>query len=108
MRSISWTAKICFDLSNELNLSRLSADRIEAICRHQTQGKALPKTLLRQIIDKTNGVPLFVEELTRMIIESDLMEEKKDHFEISPAVSVLPYMGMYMPRMTGRSKTSRW
>lgn len=68
----------------QLNLNRLSNDQIEMMCYHQAKGKVLPKTLLKQITDKTNGVPLFVEELTRMIIESDLLLEKEDHFELSP------------------------
>ena len=66
----------------QLNLHRLSANRIEAICRHQTQGKSLPKEVLQQIKDKTDGIPLFVEELTLMIIESDLLAEREDNYEL--------------------------
>lgn len=69
----------------QLNLSRLNTGRIESICYHQTQGKALPKEILQQIKAKTDGVPLFVEELTRMIIESDLLVEKEAHYELNPA-----------------------
>ena len=70
---------------SQLNLSRLNTGRIESICYHQTQGKALPIAILAQIKQKTDGVPLFVEELTRMIIESDLLVEKDTHYELNPA-----------------------
>ena len=36
-----------------------------------TGGKALPKEVVQQIVSKTDGVPLFVEELTKMVVESD-------------------------------------
>jgi predicted ATPase len=36
-----------------------------------TGGKALPKEIADQIIDRTDGVPLFIEELTKTVLESD-------------------------------------
>ena len=36
-----------------------------------TGGKALPTEVVRQIVAKTDGVPLFVEELTKMVLESE-------------------------------------
>ena len=37
-----------------------------------TGGKALPAEVVQQIVAKTDGVPLFVEELTKMVVESGL------------------------------------
>ena len=37
-----------------------------------TGGKALPEEVVQQIASKTDGVPLFVEELTKMVVESEL------------------------------------
>ena len=37
-----------------------------------TGGKALPKEIAAQIIDRTDGVPLFVEELTKAVVESGM------------------------------------
>ena len=65
----------------QINLERLSVDSIANICLHQTGGKSLPDEILKQIATKTEGVPLFVEELTKMILESDLMIEKDHGFE---------------------------
>jgi tetratricopeptide (TPR) repeat protein len=44
-------------------------------------GKALPTALLEQILTKTDGVPLFVEELTKSILESDDLTEAGDHYK---------------------------
>ena len=35
-----------------------------------TRGKALPSEVVQQIVAKTDGVPLFVEELTKTVVES--------------------------------------
>ena len=45
-----------------------------------TGGKALPLEVLQQIVSKTDGVPLFVEELTKMVLESGLLREEDGHY----------------------------
>jgi predicted ATPase len=45
-----------------------------------TGGKALPAEILRQIVGKTDGVPLFVEELTKMVLESGLLQEEDGRY----------------------------
>ncbi len=72
-----------------LTLDRLSAEEMTDICAHQSQGKALPQEILRQIIDKTEGVPLFVEELTKMILESDFLVETADGYKVDTPMSAL-------------------
>jgi class 3 adenylate cyclase/tetratricopeptide (TPR) repeat protein len=72
-----------------IDLHRLSSENSNAICHHQTSGKQLPEEILRQIAAKTEGVPLFVEELTKTILESGILMEKDDAFEIAGPVSSL-------------------
>ena len=48
-----------------------------------TEGKALPAEVVQQIVAKTDGVPLFVEELTKMVLESSLLREREDHYELT-------------------------
>ena len=48
-----------------------------------TGGKALPAEVLQQIVSKTDGVPLFVEELTKMVLESGLVREADGHYELA-------------------------
>jgi class 3 adenylate cyclase/tetratricopeptide (TPR) repeat protein len=70
-----------------ISLQRLSVENIGDICHYQTKGKVLPKEILKQITAKTEGVPLFVEELTKMILESDLLVEKAECFEVVGSIS---------------------
>ena len=39
-------------------------------------GKALPREIADQIIDRTDGVPLFIEELTKTVVESGLSSSR--------------------------------
>jgi predicted ATPase len=55
----------------QLTLSRLSRRHVEAMVEKVAGEKALPSELLQQIVAKTDGVPLFVEELTKTVLESD-------------------------------------
>ena len=48
-------------------------------------GKALPAELLEQILAKTDGVPLFVEELTKAILESGELKDAGDRYEYAGA-----------------------
>jgi predicted ATPase len=45
-------------------------------------GKALPSEVLDQIVARTDGVPLFVEELTKVVVESGLLRDAGDHYEL--------------------------
>ena len=46
-------------------------------------GKALPAEVLQQVVAKTDGVPLFVEELTKMVLESGLVKEWEGSYELT-------------------------
>jgi predicted ATPase len=46
-------------------------------------GKALPSEVVEQIVAKTDGVPLFVEELTKTVVGSGLLREAADHYELT-------------------------
>ena len=52
-----------------------------------TVGKALPVEVQEQLLEKTNGVPLFVEELTKMVLESGLVKEKAWALRVSRATA---------------------
>jgi predicted ATPase len=51
--------------------------------QHIAGGKALPEVVREQIVKKTDGVPLFVEELTKMVLESGLLRDKAQHYELA-------------------------
>ena len=48
-----------------------------------TKGKALPAEVLEQIVARTDGVPLFIEELTKTVLESGLLREAGDRYELT-------------------------
>jgi predicted ATPase len=66
-----------------ITLSRLSHTQIEAMVEKVTGGRSLPVEVLRQIVAKTDGVPLFVEELTKMVLESGLLRQENEHYELT-------------------------
>jgi class 3 adenylate cyclase/predicted ATPase len=67
---------------SQLTLGRLGRGQVEAMIEPITGGKALPAEVVQQIVAKTDGVPLFVEELTKAILESGLLREREDRYEL--------------------------
>lgn len=72
-----------------LSLSKLSRRQCETIVRSIAGNKAVPQGLVDQIIEHTDGVPLFVEELTKTVLESDKLQELGDRFEYTNPSKVL-------------------
>ncbi|MBI4228838.1 MAG: hypothetical protein HY693_03845 [Deltaproteobacteria bacterium] len=52
-------------------------------------GKALPVEVVPQVVAKTDGIPLFVEEFTKMILESDLLKVEDGQYKLTGALSSL-------------------
>ncbi len=63
-----------------MTLSRLGRPHVEAMVERVTGGKTLPAEVVQQIVVKTDGVPLFVEELTKTVVESGLLREEGDRY----------------------------
>jgi class 3 adenylate cyclase len=66
----------------ELSLPRLAAHQVSELASH-VAAKVLPPPMLQQIVAKTDGVPLFVEELTKMVVESGLLRSQGDRYELA-------------------------
>jgi class 3 adenylate cyclase/predicted ATPase len=64
-----------------LNLSKLTRAQSGAIVGKLAHGKEFPIGLLDQILDKTDGVPLYVEELTKSILESGELKDAGNHYD---------------------------
>ena len=74
-----------------LALNRLGRQHCVAMVSELTGGKTLPDEVLDQIVAKTDGVPLFVEELTKTVLESGLLEDGGDRYLLSgplPSVAI--------------------
>ena len=61
-------------------LTRLGRIDGAALVWQITAGKTLPDEVMNQILARTDGVPLFVEELTKTVIESGLLHERDGHY----------------------------
>jgi predicted ATPase len=72
-----------------LALNRLGRRERTALVGHVTGGKALPQPVLDQIVERTDGVPLFVEELTKAVLESDQLHEDRDRYVLDQPVQHL-------------------
>ncbi len=75
----------------DITLGRLSSTATDLMIRSVAGGKPLPTELTNDIVAKTEGVPLFIEELTRMLLESSLMEERVDRYVLTnslPSVAI--------------------
>jgi class 3 adenylate cyclase/tetratricopeptide (TPR) repeat protein len=59
-----------------LLLNRLDRPETAEFARRVAGGKTLPLAVIDQIVQRTDGVPLFIEELTRTILESGILQEK--------------------------------
>ena len=68
---------------SQLVLSRLGQRHIGEMVKNVTGGKALPAEILQQVLAKTDGVPLFVEELTKMVLESGLLTEANGQYALA-------------------------
>jgi predicted ATPase len=64
-----------------LQLGRLDRGQSEAMVMHVTGGRRLPAEV-HQIVAKTDGVPLFVEELTKNVLESGLLVDDGDDYRL--------------------------
>ena len=66
-----------------ITLNRLERPQVEALITHLAGGKPLPAEVVQHIVAKTDGVPLYVEELTKMLLQSALLREDADHYTLT-------------------------
>jgi predicted ATPase len=72
-----------------LSLARLGRREGMTLVERSAGGKALPAEILEQILARTDGVPLFLEELTKTIIESGLLREEDGRYALDGALPPL-------------------
>ena len=67
----------------QLTVNRLPQRQAVEVIRQVAHGKVLPPEVVEQIVAKTDGVPLFVEELTKMVLESGLLQEQDERYALT-------------------------
>ena len=78
--SSPWTAKSNVTL---VDLNRLPSGAASELTHQVAQGKSLPLQVIAEVVAKTDGVPLFIEELTKMLLESGLLEERPGGYALT-------------------------
>jgi hypothetical protein len=72
-----------------LTLTRLPSPQVARLVASVAGAKVLPGDVVKQIVAKTDGVPLFVEELTKTVLESGLLREREDRYELTGPLPTL-------------------
>src|SRR3984957_9614246 len=72
-----------------ISLNRLPPRQRAEMIAYVTGGKALPKEIADQIVDRTDGVPLFIEELTKTVLESGIVTETAAGYATTGPVAAL-------------------
>ena len=66
-----------------VTLPRLPRRQAAEMAGRVAHSKTLPAEVMAQVVAKTDGVPLFVEELTKLVLESGLLLEREEHYELT-------------------------
>jgi TOMM system kinase/cyclase fusion protein len=67
----------------QVTLPRLPRRQAAEMTDRVAHGKTLPPEVVEQVVANTDGVPLFVEELTKMVLESGLLQEREERYELT-------------------------
>ena len=72
-----------------ITLNHLTQQQSGKLIRQLSHQKILPMDVFSEIINKTDGIPYFVEELTNTVLRSKLLIEKESHFELEKPMKQL-------------------
>ena len=68
---------------SHITLNRLARKQVERMVKNLSGGKHLPAEVVQHVVTKTDGVPIFVEELTKMVLESDALRAVEGRYELT-------------------------
>src|SRR5207237_225203 len=76
----------------QITLNRLPRRQAAELTGRVAHGKALPAEVVEQVVAKTDGVPLFVEELTKMVLETRRLQEREERLALSGPLPQATYV----------------
>jgi class 3 adenylate cyclase len=85
-----------------VTLNRLAPREATAVVKNISGIKALPDAIVREIVERTDGVPLFVEEVTRTVLEAGL-----DETSAARMLSAVPRLSLTVPATLQASLLAR-
>ena len=86
----------------QITLNRLPRRLATDMMARLAGGKNIPEEVVIQVATKSDGVPLFVEELTRMVLESGLLTEVEDGYELNGPLPPLAIPSTLQDSLTAR------
>ena len=87
---------------DHLTLNRLTREQSAALAVGVARGKALPEQLVADVVDKTDGVALYLEEFTKAALESDRVEERGGAYVLTGALHDLDIPSTLQDSLTAR------
>ena len=72
-----------------ITLARLARNQVERMAEQVAGAKRLPDELVQQLVDKSDGVPLYVEEMTKAVLELGVLKESGGQYELTGPISSL-------------------
>jgi tetratricopeptide (TPR) repeat protein len=72
-----------------LTLSRLGRRDTASLVQRLTEGKIMPSEITERIVERTDGIPLFVEELTKTLLEGGLLQEEDNRYVLTGSLPSL-------------------
>ena len=94
-----WGSHSCF---THLTLQPLGPEDARGMVQSIARGKKLPEEVIRELVTRTDGTPLFVEELTKMVLESGILEEREECYELRGAFPRLEIPETLQDSLTAR------
>ena len=85
-----------------LRLDRMGREQCHAIISEVIGDNALPREVEEQIIDRADGIPLFVEELTKSVLESELVQDVGDRHIAAGRLPPLAVPASLLDSLTAR------
>jgi class 3 adenylate cyclase/tetratricopeptide (TPR) repeat protein len=85
-----------------VRLGRLSRAQAASIVLRVAEDKPLPEELIEKIVDKTDGVPLFLEELTKTVLESEMLVDVGGRYDYLGAVREFAVPATLQDSLTAR------
>src|SRR5215471_11461945 len=85
-----------------VTLARLGREDASLLVERVVGGKSLPAEVMSQILLQTDGIPLFIEELTKTLLESRILREGPDKYEM-----IGPYPSQAIPKTLQGSLLAR-
>ena len=76
--------------TTHIALNRLTKRQIGEMMRKRTHRKEIPEAILQQVIERTDGIPLFIEEFSAVILESGILDRADAGVDSSTLLNVIP------------------